>query len=193
MTINSTYFAVRLITASAIGGLAGAAPTTDAAAANADQTNVQKPAAPILRPAIPNETVKAVEEKLTASVTAAPSAGLVEMCINDFRIQTSHERHSLSGFGKMKDGRQIAFSVSARDMAVIQGRADGSIVPIVAAPGTGYISGAEPELVRFLERAAKDSAWVRLNLDAPASGSTVQKVVFAARSFNASYTGPCYE
>ena len=85
----------------------------------------------------------------------------------------------MSGFGRLRDGRLFAYSIAATDMAGIIGTT--SITPTVAGPGTGYIAGAEPELVRFIERAAADGAWLRVNLDA--STGALQKVSYVARAY----------
>lgn len=110
---------------------------------------------------------------------AAPAAN-VEVCITDYRIQTSNARHSVSGFGRLRDGRLFAYSIAATDMYGIVGTSS-SITPTVAGPGTGYVAGAEPELVRFVERAAAEGAWLRVNLDA--STGALQKASFVGRAY----------
>ncbi|HVK81738.1 MAG TPA: hypothetical protein VM915_14115 [Verrucomicrobiae bacterium] len=116
---------------------------------------------------------------MSGAAHAAPAAN-VEVCITDYRVQTSNARHSVSGFGRLRDGRLFAYSIAATDMAGIVGTSS-SITPTVAGPGTGYVAGAEPELVRFVERAASDGAWLRVNLDA--STGAVQKVSFVGRAY----------
>ena len=115
----------------------------------------------------------------TGGVAHAAPAANVEVCITDYRIQTSNARHSVSGFGRLRDGRLFAYSIAATDMSGIIGTS--SITPTVAGPGTGYVAGAEPELVRFIERAAADGAWLRINLDA--STGILQKVSYVARAY----------
>ncbi len=114
-----------------------------------------------------------------APAHAAPAA-TVEACITDVRVQTGDARHSLSGFGKIRDGRLFAWSINNVGMSGIVGTAS-SITPIVAGAGTGYVAGAEPELVRFVERAAADSAWLRISLEA--STGISQKAVTVARAY----------
>jgi hypothetical protein len=109
---------------------------------------------------------------------AAPAA-TVEVCITDVRVQTSNARHSISGFGRIRDGRLFAYSIAATDMAGVIGTT--SVSPTVAGPGTGYLAGSEPELVRFIERAAADGAWLRISLDA--STGAVQKASTVARAY----------
>ncbi|MBT9447101.1 MAG: hypothetical protein IV086_15475 [Hyphomonadaceae bacterium] len=116
---------------------------------------------------------------IPAPAHAAPAV-TVEVCITDVRVQTGNARHSLSGFGKIRDGRLFAWSIAATDMAAIVGTAS-SITPITAGPGTGYLAGAEPELVRFVERAAADGAWLRISLDASTGAS--QKASTVARGY----------
>lgn len=124
---------------------------------------------------------------IPAPAHAAPAV-TVEVCINDVRVQTGNPRHSLSGFGKVRDGRPFAWSIAATDMAGVIGTAAGVITPIVAGPGTGYLAGAEPELVRVIERAAADGAWLRISLDA-SIGAAAQKVSTVARTYP--QTGRC--
>ena len=119
---------------------------------------------------------------IPAPAHAAPAA-TVEVCITDIRVQTGNARHSLSGFGKIRDGRLFAWSIAATDMAGVIGTAS-SISPTVAGPGTGYLAGGEPELVRFIERAAADGAWLRISLDASV-GAAAQKVSTVARGYPA--------
>ena len=123
---------------------------------------------------------------LAASTPAnAAPAAVVEVCITDFRVQTSNARHSISGFGRIRDGRLFAYSIAATDMVGIVGTT--SITPTVAGPGTGYIAGQEPELIRTIEHAAADGAWLRISLEA--STGVSQRVLFVARSFP--QTGNC--
>lgn len=127
---------------------------------------------------------------LLACVFAKPAnatpAQSVSVCITDYRIQSENARHSISGFGKLRDGRLFAWSVAATDMAATVGTT-GAITPIVAGPGTGYLVGQEPDLVAFLETAARDGVWLTMSLDA--STTAVQKVAFVARGFP--QTGNC--
>jgi hypothetical protein len=116
---------------------------------------------------------------MTTTAHAAPAAN-VEVCITDYRVQTGNARHSVSGFGRLRDGRMFSYAIAATDMSGIIGTAS-SISPIVAPAGTGYVAGAEPELVRFVERAASDGAWLRVSLDA--STGAVQKASFVGRAY----------
>jgi hypothetical protein len=117
-----------------------------------------------------------------AAAHAAPAV-TIEVCVIDVRVQTGNPRHSLSGFARLRDGRMLAWSIAANDMSAILGPAGGSITPTVAGAGTGYLPGAEPELVRFIERAAADGAWLRISLDA--STGISQKVSTVARAYPA--------
>lgn len=109
---------------------------------------------------------------------AAPAA-TVEVCITDFRVITNNPRHALFGYGRLRDGRGIQFYMNATDL---YGQLyTGSFSPASPGPGTGYIAGQEPELVRFLERAANDGAWLRIALDA--STGVIQKASSVARTY----------
>ncbi len=109
---------------------------------------------------------------------AAPAA-TVDVCITDFRVLTGNPRHALFGYGRVRDGRGIQFYMNATDM---YGQLyTGSFTPSSPGPGTGYIAGQEPELVRFLERAANEGAWIRVSLEA--STGAMQKVSFVARTY----------
>jgi hypothetical protein len=134
------------------------------------------------------KTLAAIAASLCLGATSAHAApaATVEVCITDYRVQTSNARHSVSGFGRLRDGRMFSYSVAATDMAAIVGTAS-SITPIVAGPGTGYVAGAEPELIRTLERGAVDGAWLRMSLEA--SPGATQKVLFVGRAFP--QTGRC--
>jgi hypothetical protein len=116
-----------------------------------------------------------------AMPAAATPAATIEGCITDFRYQLSSGKTGLSGFGKMRDGRLFAFSFNATAFSVLQGTAT-SITPIVPGPGTGFAPAAEPELFRFLERAAADGAVVRLSLEASV-GDSAQRVATVARAY----------
>ena len=109
---------------------------------------------------------------------AAPAA-TVDVCITDFRVLTNNPRHALFGYGRLRDGRGLQFYMNATDM---YGQIySGAFTPSSPGPGTGYIAGQEPELVRFLERAANEGAWLRVSLDA--STGALQKVSSVARTY----------
>lgn len=109
---------------------------------------------------------------------AAPAA-TVEICITEFRVITNNPRHALFGYARVRDGRGFQFYMNATDL---YGQLySGSFTPSSPGPGTGYIAGQEPELVRFLERAANDGAWVRISLEA--STGVLQKAASVSRIY----------
>lgn len=112
------------------------------------------------------------------SAYAAPAA-TVDVCITDFRVLTNNPRHALFGYGRVRDGRGFQFYMNATDL---YGQVySGAFSPASPGAGTGYIAGQEPELVRFLERAANDGAWLRISLDA--STGALQKASSIARTY----------
>lgn len=112
------------------------------------------------------------------SAHAAPAA-TVDVCITEFRVLTNNPRHALFGYARVRDGRGFQFYMNATDM---HGQLySGGFTPSSPGPGTGYIAGQEPELVRFLERAANEGAWLRVSLEA--STGAMQKVSFVGRTY----------